>query len=102
MTKFKIIIFKVTTETKTVQEYEKLRDRLPGDASEDNYGYVTREKAVTEEAKIYEQITENTVDLKGIIDAFNEQPADGGTSDQPKPGGGSGSINAGAHGGGGH
>lgn len=76
MAKYKIVITEVETRTVKTQSYEKLRDRLSNEEG-DNYGYVDTTEEKTIENKIYEQIVENQIDLKGVIDAFNKQPSSG-------------------------
>ena len=66
---FKIIIEKTITEVKEVKTYEKLHNNSD---KPNQYGYVTTQKEVTEEAEIYTQTTEKEIDIKKIIDAFNQ------------------------------
>ena len=66
---FKITIYKIETEQKTGRSWQKLTDR---EDAEKQYGYVDSEEEIEKEMKIYEQVRQSPINLKKVIDAFNE------------------------------
>lgn len=70
---YKITIEKVETELKKTTTYEKLHDKDTFDTEEDpQYGYVKAEIEQEVNREIYNQITEKEIDIKQVIDAFNQ------------------------------
>lgn len=67
------MIQKTTEEIKETAEYHRLHDKINFDSEKDpQYGYVKTIKPVSETEEIYTQTTDKEIDIKKVIDAFNQ------------------------------
>ena len=70
---YKITIEKITSENKLVREWLKIHNKEQFDSEKDpQYKYITIEKEVAETKEIYTQLTDKEIDIKKVIDAFNQ------------------------------
>jgi hypothetical protein len=69
---FRIEVKEINSETRDVEKWVKLRDKVEGEEGDDKpeYGYVTRREFVKDERVLLTQEVEN-VDLKALIRAIN-------------------------------
>ena len=70
---YKITIEKITSEIKRTSNWQKIHDKVDFDSKkEPQYDYAFVDKETTEAKEIYTQYTDKEIDIKKVIDAFNQ------------------------------
>ena len=70
---YKITIERITIMFKKVDEWNRMHNKIDFDNTKDpQYTYVSVNKEVTDTKEIYTQQTDKEIDIKKVIDAFNQ------------------------------